>query len=70
MVILVGLLLPAWLNAETGYDAWLRYAPVEEPAARPLPRCAALGFGGLWHRCARAEREDGTRAWRTRHAQS
>ena len=28
------LVLPTTLHAETGYDAWLRYAPIEEPAAR------------------------------------
>jgi alpha-glucuronidase len=28
------LVFPALLHAETGYDAWLRYAPIEEPAAR------------------------------------
>ena len=32
--ILLLLLVPAWLNAESGYDAWLRYAPLEEPVAR------------------------------------
>jgi alpha-glucuronidase len=34
-IILVALLvLPAALHAESGIDAWLRYAPLEEPAAR------------------------------------
>ena len=28
------LLVPAVLHAETGYDAWLRYAPLEDQAAR------------------------------------
>src|SRR5580704_19202071 len=31
-VLLLALLAAAGLHAETGYNAWLRYAPLDEPA--------------------------------------
>jgi alpha-glucuronidase len=34
LVLLLVLASPALLQAESGLDAWLRYAPLEEPAAR------------------------------------
>ena len=32
-LLLFLLIIPAALQAESGYDAWLRYAPIEDPAA-------------------------------------